>query len=455
MFAAVLALSFSSPAPVNAFGLSKATGEMLVEGLEQTAEAIENTEEIIQGKGHAERKLDEDIDKLADMAVDKAESAAKKGGKKVWDKLEKSEKFGETAQKLGKRWGPAAKKGLKLLGPAGKVVDTAEAGWAVGNAISRYGVQPAMDYYFDEKGREQQEKLLEEAAEIRRQKEVRRQLGEDPAALEPRKPETDEVEKWLQQGSGTASSAADPGGTRPRSVENDPWAPKTPAGGTEQAARAATNDGDEDDLDYGRNPEPTQPAGYNAALDKLETDRRAERSRRQAEGEAERQRQADQQAARAAQERRAQASRAAAAAREAAARERAAEEARRRADQQRLEQSRRNLDMSMRQFNRGLEILQQTRERDERAAQREMVRQQQLEMQRLREMQLQRQLEMQREAEKRRQQARERDRRAYEQQKATQGNLNIGGGSGKTPELLPCWPRCPRRGGVTSSGSVQ
>ena len=202
-----------------------------------------------------------------------------------------------------------------------------------------------------------------------------------------------------------SDAAANPG------TENDPWGPATSAwppaarGATAASADAAA----EEDSNYeaalkGLTGSGVRSAGYEEALEKLETDRRAERARRKAEAEAARQRET----ARAAAERREQAERDAAERRAATARDSARRQALERAARERRELSRRSYEESVRQFDRAMRSLQETRRQQQRAYQLQEERDRQRQLQRQRQQQME-QARRQRMEEQRR----ERERQTY------------------------------------------
>ncbi len=202
LWLAAIAVISVGPAPAGAFK----AGEAFVEGLGKTAAAVGEAERRAegaeQGKGAVERELDEGVRKVEGQVTEKAadlvEKGVAKGGRKLWSLIEKSKKYGKTARKLAKRWGPAAKRGLRMAGPAGRVVDAWDAGTAVGGAIYKYGVGPMIDGYFRRKGRRQQEQLEEEIREIRKEAELRRKVDAQMAAQEKLARELAEEERRLE-----------------------------------------------------------------------------------------------------------------------------------------------------------------------------------------------------------------------------------------------------------------
>ena len=207
---AAIATIAVGPAPVEAFK----AGKLIVEGLETTADTVGEVERrakaASEGKSAAQIELQERIRKYQGAATDKAAKAVEKGvakgGRKLWNALEKSKKFGKTALKMAKRWGPAAKRGLRLAGPVGRVVDAWDAGTAVGTAIYKYGVGPMIDAHFERKGREQQERHEREIEEIRKNAELRRNVAAQMAAQDKLARELDEEKRRLE---GPDRSAAD------------------------------------------------------------------------------------------------------------------------------------------------------------------------------------------------------------------------------------------------------
>ncbi len=387
-----------------------------------------------QGRESAERSPVDDM--MVRKAAHKAERAMWKVGEVAWKKLEKTKSLGPVLKKLGKRWAlPVV--AARSYSP---LVSHALAAWDLGRAAGSSLIAPkvvaAIERRFEARWQEQEAELHLDMLPYRMRRIVREQgLPRDPA--------------WRRNETVSNMPAAAPGAEKAREDGQDPWAqPDDPWGergeGASAAARAAGDPWAPEAAETraapvsqtgpsnyekaltgvpGRGP---QPAGYARALEKLEADRRAEEARRQAEAAAARaaeeaRRQAEMAAAHAAEEARRQAEMAAA---------HAAEEARRQAEaaadrrwreelhaiemesirekerirednRRRAEDSRRRLNESVHQIRRNLQMLQQTRDRQqERArerAQREQARQEQLILQQARDRQRQAYREQQQE----------------------------------------------------------
>lgn len=220
---AIVATASTVATPVHAFGLS---GTQFVEGLNQAGDTVKAAEEAQrQDWSHARQVVDDHLEKAADKVAHAIERGLKRAGGKAWDSLAKSDsKVGELAKKAAKRWGPAVRKGLRLVGPVGKVIDTADAGLTVGNTISRHVVIPLIDGHHDRKSRELGEQILRDAMEIRKRGEFRRKLDDDIAAYKREARAMDEVERRLYapERSGTAGDGAT--GARTAAIGSDPWA---------------------------------------------------------------------------------------------------------------------------------------------------------------------------------------------------------------------------------------
>ena len=394
-------------------------------------------------KSPGQEGIDREIDRLAGQAADKAERAMWKVGKKAWGLLEKTKKYGPLAKKLGKRWGAAARMGTRLSPHVGTALTVWDFGYAVGDKLIAPKVESAIDRHFDKKWEEQQAELSREIADLRRRGEERRERGKDvpspiAAAIAVRMLMEDGRGPWARDTAEDPTPAAekDPWAAespdvryaRPVAVKTAPasdsipagsaksaWDAETPAAGKDPWAAESPDDRFVRPLAEKAAPAPAKDvqtgpsnyekalnslrggggrsAGYKGALEKLEDDRRAEQARRETEARAERRRQ---QAARDAEARRA-----------AAAQERDRQRALERARRDQREYSKRNYDNNLQQLNRSMQMLQQTRQKQQRAYQRQKA----LDLQRQR--QRQRQLE---EARRQRiyEQQRERDRQTYQ-----------------------------------------
>ena len=358
-----------------------------------------------------EREFDRMTGKVAGKAADKAEEYIIKAGKKAGSWLEKTKSFGPVAKKLARTYGPAVKKGLRVSPLVGKAVGAWDLGYAVGSKIvAPYIALPLMDRYFDNKWEKQQAELSREIADLRSRGEERRQWRERKndfasliaGAIAVRKLTEDGRGPWAKDAAEDSNPAAD----------KDPWAAESPDVRYARPVAVKTAPAPVREVETGpSNYEKAlnslqgggaRSAGYKGALEKLETDRRAEQARREAEAQAARQRQA----ARAAEARRQQTARDAATRDAAAARERNTQRALDRPRRERREYSKRNYNNSLQQqLNRNLQMLRQTRQQQQRAYQRQKA----LDLQRQR----QRQLEQAR-RQRIYQQQRERDRQTYQ-----------------------------------------
>ena len=371
-----------------------------------------------------EREFDRMTSKVAGKAADKAEEYIIKAGKKAGSWLEKTKSFGPVAKKLARTYGPAVKKGLRVSPLVGKAVGAWDLGYAVGTKIvAPYIALPLMDRYFDNKWEKQQAELSREIADLRSRGEERRQWRERKndfasliaGAIAVRKLTEDGRGPWAKDAAEDSNPAADKDPwaaespdvryARPVAVKTAAAPDSTPAGSGKSAWDAETPAAEKDpwaaespDVRYARPvavktaPAPVREvetgpsnyekalnslqgggarsAGYKGALEKLETDRRAEQARREAEAQAARQRQA----ARAAEARRQQTARDAATRDAAAARERNTQRALDRPRRERREYSKRSYNNSRQQLNRNLQMLQQTRQQQQRAYQRQKAR---------------------------------------------------------------------------------
>ena len=333
--AAIVATAPIVPTPAYAFSLS---GAQFVEGLKKAGDTVKAAEEAQRHeKSRARQVVDYELKKVTDKTADAIERGSIRAGGKAWDSLAKSDsKVGKLAKKAAKRWGPAVRKGLRLVGPVGKVIDTADAGLTVGSAVSKHVVIPLIDGHYDRKSRELEEQILRDAMEIRKRGEFSRTLDEDIAAYEREARAMDEEERRLYAperggtagdgatGAQTAAIGSDPWaddrGSRvadpwaPEGTEEDPWAPDdagpgpgtagddppdgrvpsepgddardsdaSPDGGYAAALAELTNNGAASS-GYGST---ASAGGYQAALGRLEEE--ADRRRRRQEAERERQ----------------------------------------------------------------------------------------------------------------------------------------------------------------------
>ena len=446
--AAVLLLAaLSLPAgPAHGFGLNSVSAP--------SARAEEDADR--NRKAGAWRGIEEEVDrasdKLVDKAADKIEEYAIKAGKKAWGWLEKTKKFGPLAKKVAMRYGPIVAKGLRFSGPAGT---TWEVAYQVGSKlVAPYIALPLIDRHFDKKWEKQQAELSREIADLRSRGEDRRQWRERKndfasliaGAIAVRKLTEDGRGPWghdTAAGPNPAGSGKSAWDAETPAAEKDPWAAESPDVRFARPVAVKTAPAPVEEVETGPsnyekalNSLPgggARSAGYEGALEKLETDRRAERARREAEARAARQRQAAraaearrQQAARAAEARRDQAARDAAARRAAAARERDTQRALERARRERRDYSRRSYNNSLQQLNRNLQTLQRTRQQQQRAYQRQKARDlQRQRQQRLEQARRQRIYEQQR----------ERDRQTYQPYQPT--------GDGCPPGTMrPCGGPC-------------
>ena len=210
---------------------------------------------------------------------------------------------------------------------------------------------PLMDRHFDSKWEKQQAELSREIADLRSRGEDRRQWRERKndftsliaGAIAVRKLTEDGRGPWAQdaaEDSNPAGSGKSAWDAETPAAEKDPWAAESPDVRFARPVAVKTAPAPVREVETGpSNYEKAlnslqgggaRSAGYKGALEKLETDRRAEQTRREAEARAARQRQA----ARAAEARRQQTARD-------AARRAAAAAARERDTQRALERARR------------------------------------------------------------------------------------------------------------------
>ena len=227
---AILATTLAVAPPVHAFGLG---GAQVVEGIGKAADVLKAAEEAErQRKGVDEQFVDDQIGVIADRAADEIERGSIKAGTKAWDALVKSDsKVGDLAKKAARRWGPAVRRGLRLAGPAGRVVDTAEAGYTVGTAIARAVTMPLIDRYFDGKSRELEEQIRRDVEEIRQRAEFSRTLDEDIAAYERASRAMDEEERRLY-------------GPRSGGAANDSWSDNASGAGHGASSSVTANEPD-------------------------------------------------------------------------------------------------------------------------------------------------------------------------------------------------------------------
>ena len=224
---AILAAALLVAAPAHGFGLS---GTQFVEGLGKVGDALKSAQEAERhDRSDTEQFVVDKGGEIADKATDAIEQALSKAGRKAWDALVKSDskRVGELAKKAAKRWGPAVMKGLRLAGPVGTVVATADASITVGSAIGKHGVVPLMDrFYFDGKNREIEEQILSDMKEIRKRGEFRRKLDEDIAYFESEARAMDDEERRLY-GPSDGSTASDPWADNEGGAERDETEPVT------------------------------------------------------------------------------------------------------------------------------------------------------------------------------------------------------------------------------------
>ena len=412
--AVVLLAAVSLPAgPAHGFGLNAASA--LAAGEAKDADG--------NRKSAARRVLEEEVDrasgKLVGKAADKIEEYTIKAGKKAWGWLEKTKKFGPLAKKVAMRYGPIVAKGLRFSGPAGT---TWEVAYQAGSKlVAPYIAIPLIDRHFDKKWEKQQAELSREIADLRSRGEDRRQWRERKnefasliaGVIAVRKLTEDGRGPWAQdtaEDSTPAGSGKSAWDAETPAAGKDPWAAESPDVRFPRPVAAKTAPAPVKDVETSpSNYEKalnslqgggTRSAGYKGALERLEADRRAEQARKEIEAQAARQRQA----ARAAEARRQQTARDAATRDAAAARERDTQQALERARRQQREYSRRSYNNSRQQLNRNLQMLQQTRQQQQRAYQRQKARD------------LQRQRQQRLEQARRQQvyeQQRERDRQTY------------------------------------------
>ena len=225
---AILSVTSLVAAPAHGFGLS---GAQFVDGLGKVGDALKAEEDAKRHDRSATAQfVDDNVGKIADKAADGIELGSIKASGKTWDALMKSgSKVGELAKKAAKRWGPAVSKGLRLAGPAGLVVNTAETGFTVGGAIGENVVVPLIDRYFDGKSRVLEEQIRRDMMEIRKRGEFRRRLDEDIAYYESEARAMDDEERRLYGPSG-GSTASDPWADNEGGAERDDTDPVTSNG---------------------------------------------------------------------------------------------------------------------------------------------------------------------------------------------------------------------------------
>lgn len=384
--AAVLALAVSLAAvPAHGFDL-KLSWQDGMKAATADLEALGEEDPAGEKKSRGQVSVDREIDRLAGKTAGKIERGMWKVGEKAWKRLEETKTLGPTLKKLGKRWGPAARTGVRLSPHVGTALTVWDFGYAVGDKLIAPKVVSAIERKFENDWKRQEEALRRDVEHNRRLGERRRE-GEETVSnmwavgLAMKKLREDKRGPWAEtddpwgEGGGGANAAA-PG------ARNDPWAAETPDIRTRRPVAVEAAEAEAGPANYERalnalQGESPQSAGYEKALEKLETDRRAERERRDAEAEATRRRHA----ARAAEERRQQAARDQAARQDAAARERETQQALERAARERREYSKRSYDNSLQQLNRNMQMLRQTRQQQQRAYQLQKARQQQLQLQ--------------------------------------------------------------------------
>ena len=525
--AVLLMAALSLPAgSAHGFGL-KLTWEDGVKAATDDLNALGEQDPEGRKKTTAQQRLEREFDRMtgnaAGKAADKIEEYTLKAGKKAYGWLERTKSFGSVAKKLARTYGPVVKKGLRLSPLVGKAVVAWDLGYAVGSKIIAPTIAiPLIERHFDNKWEKQQAELSREIADLRSRGEERRQWQErknDFASLiagaiavrkltaggpwaqdttEDSNPAGSGKTAWDAETSGAgedpwSAESSDVRFARPIAVKTAPAPVKeieTGPSNYEKAlnslqsggARSAGYKGALEKLETDRRAEQarreaeaqaarqrqaapapvkdietgpsnyekalnslegsgTRSAGYKGTLEKLEADRRAEQARREAEAQAARQRQA----ARAAEARRDQAARDAAARRAAAARETDTQQALERARREQREYSKRSYNNSLQQLNRNLQMLQQTRQRQQRAYQRQKA----LDLQRQR----QRRLEQARRQQIYEQQ-RERDRQTYQPYSGRGGSSSNPGGDDRCPPGMfipcrgPCVPIAGYRGGV-------
>ena len=446
--AAVLLLAaVSLPAgPAHGFGLNSVSAPAA-----RAAEDADGNRKAGAWRG-IEEEVDRASDKLVDKTADKIEEYAIKAGKKAWGWLEKTKRFGPLAKKVAMRYGPIVAKGLRFSGPAGT---TWEVAYQAGSKlVAPYIAIPLIDRHFDNKWEKQQAELSREIADLRSRGEERRQWRQRKndfasliaGAIAVQKLTEDGRGPWARdttEDTNPAGSGKSAWDAETPAAEKDPWAAESPDVRYARPVAVKTAPAPVREVETGpSNYEKAlnslqgggaRSAGYKGALEKLETDRRAEQARRDAEAQAARQRQA----ARAAEARRQQTARDAATRDAAAARERNTQRALERARRERREYSKRNYNNSLQQLNRNLQTLQRTRQQQQRAYQRQKA----LDLQRQR----QRQLEQARRQQIYEQQ-RERERRTY-QPYQPRGDDRCPPGM-FIPCRGPCVPIAGYRGGV-------
>ena len=224
---AILAAALLVAAPVHGFGLS---GTQFVEGLGKVGDAVKSAQEAERhDRSDTEQFVVDKTGEIADKATDAIEQASIKLSRKAGDALKKSDwkRVGELAKKTAKRWGPAVMKGLRLAGPAGRVVEAADAGIIVGGAIGENVVVPLIDRYFDGKSRELEEQIRRDILEIRKRGEFRRRLDEDIAYYESEARAMAEEERRLY-GPRDGGAASDPWTDNEGGAERDDTDPVTP-----------------------------------------------------------------------------------------------------------------------------------------------------------------------------------------------------------------------------------
>ena len=180
--------SVSFPAaPANAFGLKPAAWEGMkdaIDDLTAAAEADPEGREKSFLRQRFEREFDRTADKVAGLAADKIEQQTLAAGKKGWDLLEKSKTFGRAAKKIASRYGKAVKRGLRLAGPVGRVVDAWDTGYTIGEKVIAPTIAvPLIDRYFENKWEKQEAQFRREVAEIRKLGETRRRHVENVTGM--------------------------------------------------------------------------------------------------------------------------------------------------------------------------------------------------------------------------------------------------------------------------------
>lgn len=219
--AAIVVAVLPVATPVHAFGLS---GAQVVEGIEKAGDVLNAAEEA---ERHRKSATEQFVAERSGKVVGEAAGAIERGAIRVtgnaWDTLVKSDsKIGDLAKKAARRWGPAVRRGLRLAGPVGRVVDTADAGLTIGTGIARFGFIPLMDRVYDSRSRELEEKIRRDAKKIRKRAEFRRTLDEDIAAYQRASRAMAEEERRLY-GSDGARPANNSLSDTKRSEELNPW----------------------------------------------------------------------------------------------------------------------------------------------------------------------------------------------------------------------------------------